>query len=1678
MPFRRESAAPVLSFANPLDLLRYFDDLEFLFLKHNISDDQEKKQAAVYYPSVEVERDWRYEDAFEDPAASYAQFKARIIALYPETAAALNPSFTDLERLVMDRAWKPILSTAELGKYYREFRKISQSLIGRHQISSGYQARQLFASFEPCLASSVHTRLMCKFPNRRPDDLYVTSDIYEAALYVLALQPDSPPQATAERSHTTLPPVQTVSTPPGPLRPTIYTFPHTQHSSPPAPPKPNLTTAGAISEAISALKSDLEALISANHSPLPLPPPGSRPFSTTPQSLTLQLERDPGQADPKKIEHCQVPLVPILATCGAAAPSEIVQQISGLNNRLEPQTKDLTTHSSHSTSAAAGIIPVGRPGSVRTSLTISEPIIALENSRKAAATHTQPTDPPGLSQVSPSDTATKTSLRRVGAASPIVPDTPSTSPTPRAAGLTSVARSSGPSLSITSPLVIGNPADSEAQSESPGGDFLKRAEPLQPINPPCTRACNDDHSDLPRVPESSLFDLQPPSVTDVTRTWPRWPQSIFTQPIPMRPQQRQILRRLSQQPFQPLPLTTAVIANSDSEPDSDTEKPMNQCQVMALQLLYHPPEPPNSKMACYTPSPLSLRTRPERRLSCAVTFALALLFTFTFTLVFVLSCPPSFALVSHRLPVAWLSQPLSLAGSPSTSPFRTSIVLHHSPGPLQQDHFTTRSRESPAPSRNKLLEQAFSFGMPLHRRHYQPRPARNSVRIEPAHPRRPSAVIASAQIDRPAESLQNKLFSTLPHTHGSQRRRRMRADRLSSFKGPPSISATYMSVHIPRKDVRVHVFSLFQQPLNEDPSDVRKRFAIEPPARTSLRRSRVLPNLPPAIYGVHTIRGDVRECSASTSTATSVQSKTASRATQFSDQPRMRRPSRRTGELIKTILLFDPVFRLRKSVHDSDFGPAAIAQFLPKVLKTVRVKTRKRTRHVCADVETWFEGAGLCPAPTPVSTNPRGDVRGYLCVNFRSNPLKGRQLYFRPVCERATHAHVFALWMRVPPSTISHVWRLLVLRRHAHRPRYDFDNNNGPEGSSATIGPIEGRPRARRPSRSIYALTRSTLSFIQVSWPRRGVRDNDFELAASGQIVPKEWRTAQVKTRKRPCHVSAELRTLVEDVGSSHAPALALTNPAATCKAKRDKLSRPVTLSSQVQAFSTSAVVPHSRGRLRHSKRLVMMLSTPDSVSYPRGNVRDPSGSSQTSSTHSISSHLCPSSTPGLQRPRLQVLDILDPEKHSSPLLHAVPDLPSSPGRHKPLELSQPGGLHQQTSVIPGTSTRTRTSCPGCSSRQPGHTRRTTKHRPDPRIVTGGSQIFSWGRNQACPLHISFSFPWPQACLLTPISALVFDSRASSNAVPHTFTFPTFSIFQHQNFRPPATITTRMARTAVAHRLWRLADSSRMVLGINICIIKLHGAVQQGQVSITRRQPGSVLHVSLHLGGLARTPAASIGNNNHTMYQRRRFRLPRRDAEQTRPDSNRSSWIRTPCPSLLQSYSRNRRAPLRTSYTGSADPSRHLYQVSSYVEPGVYTNSPFIFAPLLSPCHLRHTCLFPFREPDSHTILICLASPVTEDSQYLSWGRMIRPVCLWPFKPAFLLFLLGFRSYWPRNRQPGSPTSAEVAGGAGTSAGSGRTKAADLQTLTLHRILRPEQEASGPQEAAGLGLGNRGKVGR
>ncbi|KAH9009364.1 hypothetical protein EDB83DRAFT_2531287 [Lactarius deliciosus] len=192
LPHRREDTAPILDLSDPCEIWRYFDDLEFLFLKHRVSDDQEKKRAAVNYPSVAVEQLWKTARAFGEPARSYEDFKAEVITLYPEAIAAQEHSIADLDRLVAHQARTPISSETELGAYYREFLLVSRFLIAKGRISVQAQARHLLASFEPRLATAVCARLERKFTDHFPDDPYDTEAIYDAALYALAWQRAAP----------------------------------------------------------------------------------------------------------------------------------------------------------------------------------------------------------------------------------------------------------------------------------------------------------------------------------------------------------------------------------------------------------------------------------------------------------------------------------------------------------------------------------------------------------------------------------------------------------------------------------------------------------------------------------------------------------------------------------------------------------------------------------------------------------------------------------------------------------------------------------------------------------------------------------------------------------------------------------------------------------------------------------------------------------------------------------------------------------------------------------------------------------------------------------------------------------------------------------------------------------------------------------------------------------------------------------------------------------------------------------------------------------------------------------------------------------------------------------------------------------------------------------------------
>ena len=56
LPARREETAPAFLDDQPDELERYFEDLHTLFLRHNVADQQDRKEAACRYTSIRTEQ--------------------------------------------------------------------------------------------------------------------------------------------------------------------------------------------------------------------------------------------------------------------------------------------------------------------------------------------------------------------------------------------------------------------------------------------------------------------------------------------------------------------------------------------------------------------------------------------------------------------------------------------------------------------------------------------------------------------------------------------------------------------------------------------------------------------------------------------------------------------------------------------------------------------------------------------------------------------------------------------------------------------------------------------------------------------------------------------------------------------------------------------------------------------------------------------------------------------------------------------------------------------------------------------------------------------------------------------------------------------------------------------------------------------------------------------------------------------------------------------------------------------------------------------------------------------------------------------------------------------------------------------------------------------------------------
>ena len=185
MPARGERAAPSFDKTKPRELVRFFEELEYLFERAALTQDAEKKKHVLRYVDFEVEQIWKTFTEYTDPTKTYLEFKTAILVHYPDMTGDYVYSLRDMDSLIGERQRLGITTTIDLADYHLKFLSITSWLIEKQQLGSLEQQRGYLRGFQPRLLGSINNRLQMKFPDHHPNIPHTVQDVYEAARFIL-----------------------------------------------------------------------------------------------------------------------------------------------------------------------------------------------------------------------------------------------------------------------------------------------------------------------------------------------------------------------------------------------------------------------------------------------------------------------------------------------------------------------------------------------------------------------------------------------------------------------------------------------------------------------------------------------------------------------------------------------------------------------------------------------------------------------------------------------------------------------------------------------------------------------------------------------------------------------------------------------------------------------------------------------------------------------------------------------------------------------------------------------------------------------------------------------------------------------------------------------------------------------------------------------------------------------------------------------------------------------------------------------------------------------------------------------------------------------------------------------------------------------------------------------------
>ena len=181
MPARGEHAAPTFDRTKPRELVRFFKELEYLFKRAELDDEEEKKEHVLRYVEFEVEQIWKSFPEYADATKKYIDFKAAILVHYPDAAGDYVYSLRDMDLLIGERQRLGIANMLDLADYHLKFLTITTWLIDKEQLGTLEQQRGYLRVFQPRLLGAINNRLQMKYPDQHPNIPYKIQDVYEAA---------------------------------------------------------------------------------------------------------------------------------------------------------------------------------------------------------------------------------------------------------------------------------------------------------------------------------------------------------------------------------------------------------------------------------------------------------------------------------------------------------------------------------------------------------------------------------------------------------------------------------------------------------------------------------------------------------------------------------------------------------------------------------------------------------------------------------------------------------------------------------------------------------------------------------------------------------------------------------------------------------------------------------------------------------------------------------------------------------------------------------------------------------------------------------------------------------------------------------------------------------------------------------------------------------------------------------------------------------------------------------------------------------------------------------------------------------------------------------------------------------------------------------------------------------